>query len=155
MVSVAPEAQPEEAATSTPRREAGLLINIDVPDIEAGIAFYTTALGLDVGRRFDDDFVELLGRDVPIYLLRKDEGTAIGPAGGDIRRYHRHWSPIHPDFVVDDIEMARAVALAAGAVQEGETCDAPYGKLAMFADPFGHGFCLIEFNERGYDALLP
>ena len=42
---------------------------------------------------------------------------------------------------------------AAGAVQEGETCDAPYGRLAMFADPFGHGFCLIEFNEAGYDAI--
>ena len=39
-------------------------------------------------------------------------------------------------------------------VQEGETCDAAYGRLAMFADPFGHGFCLIQFNERGYDALL-
>jgi hypothetical protein len=23
----------------------------------------------------------------------------------------------------------------------------------MFADPFGHGFCLIAFNERGYDAI--
>jgi hypothetical protein len=38
-------------------------------------------------------------------------------------------------------------------VREGETCDAPYGRLAMFADPFGHGFCLIEFNEAGYDAI--
>ena len=28
-----------------------------------------------------------------------------------------------------------------------------YGKLAMFADPFGHGFCLIEFNAEGYDAI--
>ena len=24
----------------------------------------------------------------------------------------------------------------------------------MFADPFGHGFCLIEFNTASYDALL-
>jgi hypothetical protein len=23
----------------------------------------------------------------------------------------------------------------------------------MLADPFGNGFCLIEFNARGYDAL--
>jgi len=132
---------------------ADLLINIDVPDMEAGIAFYTAALGLEVGRRFDADFVELVGRDAPIYLLRKDAGTPIGPAGGDSRRYARHWSPIHADFVVDDIDAAAARAIAAGAVQEGETCDAPYGKLAMFADPFGHGFCLIEFNEEGYDAI--
>ena len=132
----------------------GLLINIDVPDIVAAEAFYTAALGLHVGRRFDQDFVELLGADAPIYLLRKDAGTSIGPAGGDVRRYGRHWCPIHPDFTVDDMDAAIARAVAAGAVQEGDTCEAPYGKLAMFADPFGHGFCLIEFSQRGYDALL-
>jgi predicted enzyme related to lactoylglutathione lyase len=134
---------------------ADLLINIDVPDMEAGIAFYTAAFGLRVGRRFDAEFVELTGRAAPIYLLRKDEGTAIGPAGGDRRRYDRHWSPIHPDLVVDDLDAAVARATAAGAVQEGATCETPYGRLAMFADPFGHGFCLIEFNARGYDALVP
>lgn len=134
---------------------AGLLLNIDVPDMEQGIAFYTAALGLEVGRRFDSGFVELVGRDVPIYLLSKDPGTPIGPAGGDRRRYARHWCPVHADFVVDDMASAIARAVAAGAVQEGETCDAPYGRLAMFADPFGHGFCLIEFNAEGYDAVVP
>lgn len=153
MVSAAPEIAPAAEAEGEQRREAGLLVNIDVPDIEAGIAFYTTALGLSIGRRFGDDFVELLGRDAPIYLLRKDEGTPIGPAGGDTRRYTRHWTPIHADFVVDDIERARTMALAAGEVQEGDTREAPYGKLAMFADPFGHGFCLIEFNDEGYDMI--
>ena len=111
------------------------------------------ALGLAVGRRFGPNFVELLGAPAPIYLLRKDAGSSIGPAGGDTRRYERHWSPIHVDFVVQDLDAAIARALSAGAVQEGETCDAPYGRLAMFADPFGHGFCLIEFNEVGYDAV--
>ena len=154
MVSIAPEPAADAEADVPQRREANLLINIDVPDIEAGIAFYTTALGLHEGRRFDADFVELLGRDAPIYLLKKDDGSSIGPAGGDTRRYTRHWSPIHLDFVVDELELARAMVLAAGAVQEGETRDARYGKLAMFADPFGHGFCLIEFNDEGYDALL-
>jgi catechol 2,3-dioxygenase-like lactoylglutathione lyase family enzyme len=131
----------------------GLLINIDVPDIPAAEAFYTSALGLKVGRRFDRDFVELLGADAPIYLLRKDSGTSIGPAGGDTRRYDRHWCPIHPDFAVEDMDSAIARVVAAGAVQEGETCAAAYGKLATFADPFGHGFCLIEFSEEGYDAI--
>jgi predicted enzyme related to lactoylglutathione lyase len=130
-----------------------VLINVDVPDLEQGIDFYTSALDLRVGRRFGDDFVELLGANVAVYLLLKMEGTSIGPAGGDMRHYRRHWSPIHPDFVVPDIDAAIARANSAGAVQEGETCDAAYGRLAMFADPFGHGFCLIEFNEKGYDAI--
>ncbi|MBB5984225.1 hypothetical protein HNP60_000199 [Sphingobium sp. B1D3A] len=27
------------------------------------------------------------------------------------------------------------------------------GLLVMFADPFGHGFWLIQFNKEGYDAI--
>ena len=137
------------------RPKPGLLLNIDVPDLAQGVRFYTEALGLKVGRWFDSTFVELVGADAPIYLLEKQAGTSIGPPGGDIRSFERHWSPIHPDFVVADLDASVLRAVAAGAVQEGRTCDAPYGRLAMFADPFGHGFCLIEFNSAGYDALLP
>ena len=131
----------------------GLLINIDVPDLTAGERFYTNALGLTAARRFDDDIVELTGCEVPIYLILKPAGSATGPGGGDFRHYNRHWTPVHPDFSVADLGDAIARARAAGAVQEGETLDLPYGRQAMFADPFGNGFCLIEFNERGYDAL--
>lgn len=35
---------------------AGLLSNIDVPDREQGIAFYASALGPKVGRRFGPGF---------------------------------------------------------------------------------------------------
>lgn len=69
------------------------ILNIDVPDVETGIAFYTAAFELSIGRRFDDDFVELLGAETKIYLLAKAAGTRIGPAEGDVRRYERHWSP--------------------------------------------------------------
>ncbi len=131
-----------------------LLLNIDVPDMAAGIAFYTAAFGLHVGRRFDDDFVELLGLEAPLYLLVKPEGSAIAPAGGDTRHYERHWSPIHPDIVVDDLDAAVSVAVAAGAIVEAPTREAAYGRIAMLADPFGHGFCLIQFNAEGYDALI-
>ena len=37
---------------------------------------------------------------------------------------------------------------------EAAAKDTAYGRIAMLADPFGHGFCLLQFNERGYDALL-
>ena len=29
-----------------------------------------------------------------------------------------------------------------------------YGRLALLADPFGNGFCLLQFTGRGYDALV-
>jgi predicted enzyme related to lactoylglutathione lyase len=129
-----------------------LLINIDVPDVETAERFYTAAFGLVAGRRFGADFVELLGWPSPVYLLAKQAGT-VG-AGGDLRRYERHWTPYHLDLVVDDLDTAVARAVGAGARLEAPAKDAPYGRIAMLADPFGHGFCLLQFSAQGYDALL-
>jgi len=129
-----------------------LLLNIDVPDVETGVRFYTSAFGLKVGRRFGADFVELSGWPAAVYLLAKQPGT-VG-AGGDLRRYGRHWTPVHADIVVDDVDAAVERAVAAGAKLEAPAKDAPYGRIAMLADPFGHGFCLLQFNDKGYDALL-
>jgi predicted enzyme related to lactoylglutathione lyase len=131
----------------------GLLVNIDVPDLGRGERFYTAALGLHTGRRLGDGFLELLGASSPIYLLEKPPGSAIAAGHDAVRHYDRHWSPVHVDVVVDDLDAAVSRALAAGAVQGGETADTPYGRLAMFGDPFGHGFCLIQFNAQGYDAI--
>lgn len=129
-----------------------LLLNFDVPDVETGLRFYTSAFDLKVGRRFGSGFVELLGWPAAVYLLAKDAGT-IG-AGGDPRRYSRHWTPVHADIVVDDVDAAVERAISAGAKLEAAAKDTPYGRIAMLADPFGHGFCLLQFSERGYDALL-
>jgi predicted enzyme related to lactoylglutathione lyase len=129
-----------------------LLLNIDVPDVAVAERFYVAAFGLTVGRRFGDDFVELLGWPAPLYLLQKDAET-VG-AGGDPRRYGRHWTPVHADIAVEDLDAAVDRAVAAGAIVERAAASTAYGRIAMLADPFGHGFCLIEFTARGYDALL-
>jgi predicted enzyme related to lactoylglutathione lyase len=129
-----------------------LIVNIDVDDQTRGEAFYTAALGLSVGRRWDG-MTELLGAEAPIYLLAKPDGGAVGPAGGGTRRYARHWTPVHLDLAVDDLDAAVERAVAAGAVQEGAKRDAEWGRIAMFADPFGHGFCLLQFKGRGYDEI--
>ncbi len=134
---------------------AGLLVNIDVPDLAAGLSFYTAAFGLTAGRRIGADAVELTGAAVPIWLLAEPAGSAAAPAGDAPRRYDRHWSPIHLDHAVDDLAAALARAVAAGASIEGAVRDEPYGRLARLADPFGHGFCLIQFSEDGYDAPAP
>ena len=42
---------------------------------------------------------------------------------------------------------------AAGATCEGGIRSASWGRIATFADPFGHGFCLLEFVGRGYDEI--
>lgn len=128
-----------------------LLLNIDVPEIATAEAFYTAAFGLHAGRRFGADAVELLGLEAPLYLLAKPEDS-IG-AGDSVRSYARHWTPVHCDLAVDDLDATLARAIAAGAVQEGPTRDARWGRIVQIADPYGHGWCLIEFRDRGYDEI--
>ncbi len=130
-----------------------VLINIDVDDLTRAERFYCAAFGLSPGRRFGEFGVELLGAAAPIYLLAKASGTRATEAAHDTRRYDRHWTPVHLDFVVDDIEAAAHDAVAAGAVLEAPIVTREWGKLARLADPFGNGFCLVEFSEKGYDAI--
>lgn len=128
-----------------------ILVNIDVPDLAAGERFYAAAFGLEPARRLGAHVVEMRGWPTLVYLLEKPPDS-VG-AGRDPRRYERHWTPVHLDVVVADLDAAVARACAAGAILERPPEDAAYGRIAMLADPFGHGFCLIEFNARGYDAV--
>jgi predicted enzyme related to lactoylglutathione lyase len=130
-----------------------LLLNIDVDDIERARAFYTKAFELKVGRRLGPDFLELVGAELPIYLLLKASGTRPFDKAPSERTYRPHWTPVHVDLVVPDIEAAIARAVRAGATLERPAEREPYGRLALLRDPFGHGFCLLQFEGRGYDAI--
>jgi predicted enzyme related to lactoylglutathione lyase len=130
-----------------------LLINIDVDDLAKATLFYEQAAGLSVGRTFGNLGAEMLGAASPIYLLLKSGGTKTSLFGDDLRRYDRHWTPVHLDFVVADIEAALGRALAVGATHEGEIEIHSWGKIAHLADPFGHGICFIQFLGTGYDEI--
>lgn len=128
-----------------------LLINIDVDDLERGVAFYTQALDLRRGRTlFAGTVVELTGADAPIYLLLRPAGTSAADGIRQLRRYRRHWTPVHLDFVVADVAAAVSRAVAAGARLEGAIASYEWGRLATLADPFGNGFCLAELPGGGY-----
>lgn len=134
----------------------GMRACVDVDDVERGIAFFTRGLGLRVGRRFDQSWVELVGGPLPIDLLERASGSATNPASASPpRTYERHWTPVHLDFEVADLDAAVARAVEAGAVVEGSLGEYPWGRIARLADPFGHGFCMLEFRGRGYDELVP
>jgi predicted enzyme related to lactoylglutathione lyase len=130
-----------------------LLANLDVDDLARGVEFYCAALGLRVGRRLGAGAVELVGTASPIYLLEKPAGSVAAGDTEQRRDYRRHWTPVHLDFVVEDIGAAVARACAAGARLEGEVTTHVWGHLAVLADPFGHGFCLLQFIGRGYDEI--
>jgi predicted enzyme related to lactoylglutathione lyase len=129
-----------------------VLVNLDVDDLDKAVQFYCAAFDLKVGRRFGTFAAELLGTSTPFYLLLQKSGTTA-TAAGSARTYARHWTPVHLDFVVKDIDAAVDKALAAGATLEKPACVHSYGKLAVLADPFGHGFCFIQFLGRGYDEI--
>jgi uncharacterized glyoxalase superfamily protein PhnB len=132
---------------------ATMLVNIDVDDLAKATEFYCKAFNLRVGRRFGGDAVELLGATSPIYLLVKPNGTVASATSRHLRSYARHWTPVHLDFVVDEIEGALDRARNAGARLEAQVKTNNWGKIAMLADPFGHGICLIEFIGKGYDEI--
>jgi len=141
-----------------------LLVNLDVPDLAAAERLYVAAFGLRPGRRFGTAALELLGAAVPIYLLVQPDGSQ--GAAGQPRQYQRHWTPVHLDVAVADLDVALDRALAAGFVAddlEAQRQDpagarttirqAPWGRLVRLADPFGHGWCLLQFSAAGYDAV--
>jgi predicted enzyme related to lactoylglutathione lyase len=130
-----------------------ILVNLDVDDLEKAARFYGSAFGFKVGRRFGAFGVEMLGSSAPIYLLVKSPGTSASDTTAQRRSYHRHWTPVHLDFVVEEIEPAVQRAVLAGARLEQPIATYKWGKLALMADPFGHGFCFIQFLGRGYDEI--
>jgi lactoylglutathione lyase len=130
-----------------------LLVNIDVPDISVAERFYTSAFELKVDRRFGNAALELVGLECRIYLLAKGSGTPPFDGAVSGRSYDRHWSPVHLDFEVDDLETALARAETAGAKRESEIQESKWGKMVFLSDPFGHGFCLLKMKPGGYDNI--
>ncbi|HEU4780847.1 MAG TPA: VOC family protein [Steroidobacteraceae bacterium] len=118
-----------------------VIINIDVPELGAAIAFYTAALGLTHSRTLDDDVAELTGASAKLYLLKKDAGSAAVKAPLLARDYDRHWTPVDFDLVVPDVDAAAARALSAGARQETDHVNWHGSRCISFGDPFGHGYC--------------
>lgn len=132
---------------------SSVLINIDVPDLAKATQFYCDAFDLKVGRKFGEDVIEIIGLPSPIYLLKKEKGSSPFYGAKTERSYERHWTPVHLDIVVDSIERFLVKAKRAGGTQESGVRTAAWGKLVLFSDPFGNGFCLIEFIGKGYEEI--
>ena len=97
-------------------------------------------------------------RTIPIRGTETDERGAVRSVqAAELRlpaqRLDEIWTPMHLDFVVPQIDPILARATMAGARLEGEVETHVWGRIAVLADPFGHGFCLIEFLGRGYDEI--
>jgi uncharacterized glyoxalase superfamily protein PhnB len=130
-----------------PAETISVSIGIDVPNLLDAIRFYVSAFGFTESSAPVPGVAVLRAGDTSISLLEKRTGTRASTHTEDTRRYERHWTPVHLDIHVDDLDTALARAIAAGAKREQVFADAKHGSAAFCSDPFGHGFCLIQRNQ--------
>ena len=115
----------------------GLLRNVDcvqipVPDLDRGLAFYRDRLGH-----------ELIWRT----------GTAAGlrlPGGETELVLQAGASDPEVDFLVDSVETAVAELTAAGGTVLAEPFDIPVGRVAVVADPFGNPLTVLDLSKGRY-----
>src|SRR5262249_62331291 len=93
-------------------------VSIDVPRLDDGLRFYRDALGLPEIARPVATYVILKCGDAHVGLIEKSAGSRPAEGSDDVRRYERHWTPVHIDFHVDDFKV-----FLERAVNPGAKCD--------------------------------
>jgi catechol 2,3-dioxygenase-like lactoylglutathione lyase family enzyme len=118
-------------------------VSIDVPRLDEGLRFYRDALGLTEVARPVATYDILKCGNSQIGLIEKSAGTKPAKGADDVRRYDRHWTPVHIDFHVDDFDAFLAKAVEAGAKCEQKFAGGARPPIAFCSDPFGNGFCVV------------
>ena len=122
-----------------------LEITIDVDDLDRAVEFYCGGLGLTLVER-NPDWARVEMNEQTFWLC----AFAAGPDGAITRDFGRHWTPIHLDFIVDDVDKAVERALATGGCLDGEIRrnePEPIGcrsDVANLSDPAGNGVDLLQ-----------
>ncbi len=118
-------------------------VSIDVSDMAKAVTFYVEALGCQFKKKYADNWQVVSVGTLDLHIQEKAAGS-IG-AADDKRTYRRHWTPVHLDFIVDDIDPVCAEIERHGGRVEKKTFS-EIADLANCADPFGNGFDLIREN---------
>lgn len=123
------------------------LVAIVVPDYDAGIAFYVGKLGFDLLEDTDLGHGKRWVRVGPkgaqtAFLLARAVGPAQEHAVGN-QAGGRVWLFLH----TDDFDQDYSQMCASGVVFEEDPRIEPYGKVAVFQDPFGNRWDLLSLND--------
>lgn len=128
-----------------------IIVNIDVPTLDAARRFYEDGLGFTFRRTlFAGTVAELATESTKVYLIEHGQGSPAIAAKTTSRDYAPHWTPVHLDVLVEDLSAALAKALRAGASLDGVVQTHAWGVIVTLRDPFGHGICLLQFRGKGY-----
>ena len=118
-------------------------VSIDVSDLKQAENFYIEALGCKKVRNQGKNMSVISTENCDIYLQEKEIETK--PIASDTvkRDYSRHWTPVHLDFLTENVDQIVEKILQLGGKHEGGE-SSNWGSIAYCADPFGNGFCIIH-----------
>jgi predicted enzyme related to lactoylglutathione lyase len=122
-------------------------VTIDVPQLDEGLRFYRDALGLAEVARPIPTYALLKCGGAQIGLMEKAGGTKPAKGAEEVRRYERHWTPVHIDFQVDDFHTVLTKVVSAGGKCERKFEGGAQPPIAFCSDPFGNGFCIMGVEE--------
>lgn len=120
-----------------------MTVSIDVSHLQKAENFYIQALGAKKIRNQGEKMSIISIWSSEIYLQEKDVGTKSIPWTEILRDYHRHWTPVHIDFICENVDdIVKKVLEMWWSHEWWESAD--WWSIAHCADPFGNGFCIIN-----------
>ena len=120
-----------------PTRPRGLLRKVDcvqvpVPDLDSGLAFYRDRLGHEL-------------------VWRSDSAAGLRLADADTELVLQTQRPQpEADFLVDSVDRAVTELVRAGGTVLTGPVDIPVGRVAVVADPFGNPLTILDLSKGRY-----
>ncbi|MBS1239559.1 MAG: hypothetical protein H6R45_265 [Proteobacteria bacterium] len=117
---------------------------LNVPDMDAALAFYRKVFGFTVIQTFDEeDFLEHImalpgqeaGPNLLLVAYKDGREVAVGPGHGPV------------GFMTDNIDALYAKAVAAGANPIVPVFDLGAVRVGIFLDPDGHEIELVQQSQ--------
>lgn len=106
-------------------------VQIPVPDLDAGLAFYRDRLGHRL-------------------LWRTPDAAGLSLPGGDTELVLTTTRELEVDFLVESVPDAVATLRAAGATVVVAPVEIPVGRVAVVADPFGTRLTILDLSQGRY-----
>ena len=120
-----------------PTRPRGLLRKVDcvqvpVPDLDSGLAFYRDRLGHEL-------------------VWRSDSAAGLRLADADTELVLQTQRPQpEADFLVDSVDRAVTELVRAGGTVLTGPVEIPVGRVAVVADPFGNPLTILDLSKGRY-----
>ncbi len=120
-----------------PTQPRGLLRKVDsvqipIPDLEPGLAFYRDRLGHQL-----------------IWRTKNAAGLQLADSDSELVLQTQRPQP-EVDFLVGSVDQATAQLTAAGGTVVVEPSDIPVGRVAVVADPFGNPLTILDLSKGRY-----